>query len=168
MNEYPAEAKRDGVPQVRVFKLQLYVQETDKPDNSLMSGPRFDIIVGKDKKHCSLPRDLLSYYSMYFHRCFNGAFKEAKEQKLELLEDTVDDFEILLEYMLHHSVPTCTEAKAKEKGGMVTAYMSIISYADKYAMGSIFCDLLYGKLKERLSGYARTNYQDRPNFPRKC
>jgi len=105
---------------------------------------------------------------MYFHRCFNGAFKEAKEQKLELLEDTVDDFEILLEYMLHHSVTTCTEAKAKEKGGMVAAYMSIISYADKYAMGSIFCDLLYGKLKERLSGYARTNYQDRPNFPRKC
>ncbi len=63
-------------------------------------GPRVDIYVGPEIKHYSVLKNLLCYYSSYFDRCFNGGFKEAKEQKLALPEDSVEDFEILLHYVL--------------------------------------------------------------------
>ncbi|KAH9222811.1 hypothetical protein DL95DRAFT_380561, partial [Leptodontidium sp. 2 PMI_412] len=102
-----------------------------------MSGPKVDVIVGKDKKHYSLPKDLLCYHSRYFDRCFNGGFKEAEEQKLELLEDSVEDFEILLEFMLQGSVPDVIHTR-----GTVATCMDMIAYADKFAMGEAFCELL--------------------------
>ncbi|KAI9050117.1 hypothetical protein LZ554_006258 [Drepanopeziza brunnea f. sp. 'monogermtubi'] len=45
----------------------------------MLSGPKVDIYVGKNKKHYNLPKELLCYYSPYFDRCFNGESKEVNE-----------------------------------------------------------------------------------------
>ncbi|KAH7360637.1 hypothetical protein BKA65DRAFT_391264, partial [Rhexocercosporidium sp. MPI-PUGE-AT-0058] len=121
--------------------------KTDTRHIRLISSPGVDVFVGKDKKHYRLPKDLLCYHSPYFERCFNGGFKEGKDQKLELLEDSVEDFEILLEYMLHGSFPDAIDGRAaKPIGAFVTTYMAAIAYADKFAMGETFCELLHDKI----------------------
>lgn len=89
----------------------------------------------------------LNYYSPYFDRCFNGAFKEAVEQKLELPEDNIDDFEILIEFMLSGCRPNIKAVS----GEPINVCMDFIAYADKYARGGIFCELLYGKLEVNLA-----------------
>jgi hypothetical protein len=66
----------------------------------MISGPKVDLYVGEEKKHYNLPKPLLCHYSDYFDACFNGNFSEAQSQKLELPDDKVQEFEILLEYML--------------------------------------------------------------------
>ncbi|PVH86916.1 hypothetical protein DL98DRAFT_582234 [Cadophora sp. DSE1049] len=120
----------------------------------LMSGPRVDVYVGKDKKHYSLPKDLLCYHSTYFDRCFNGEFKEAKESKLELLEDDVEDFEILLEYLLRGSLQLDdikVKGEAAKLNDMCRRYMELLEYADKYNMHHGIGELLYEPLKARLA-----------------
>jgi hypothetical protein len=69
----------------------------------MISGPKVDIYVGEKKKHYRPPKLLLCHYSDFFDCCFNGNFAEALSQKLELPEDLVEEFEILLEYMLRGS-----------------------------------------------------------------
>lgn len=66
----------------------------------MISGPKVDIYVGAQKKHYNLPKLLLCHYSDFFDVCFNGNFAEAQSQKLELPDDQVEEFELLLEYML--------------------------------------------------------------------
>ena len=113
----------------------------------MLSGPKVDIYVGEDKNHYNLPKELLCYYSKYFERCFNGAFREAQEQKLELLEDKAEDFEVLVEYMLHGSIPDITQGLLNN---FVSRYMGVIAYAERFAMGDIFGELLCEKLEKAL------------------
>ncbi len=98
----------------------------------LISGPEVDIYVGKKWKHYGLPVDLLCFHSRI------AQFKEAKTQRLELLEDKIGDFEILLEFMLGGSI-TNGLAPAKEAALEETIgnYIDFIKYADKYDMGYI-------------------------------
>lgn len=70
----------------------------------MIRGEEVDIYVGKEKKHYRVPRDLLCSQSKYFNACFNGNFKEGQTQKLEILEDRVEFFELLLEYMYHGNI----------------------------------------------------------------
>ncbi|KAH7418318.1 hypothetical protein BKA64DRAFT_635451 [Cadophora sp. MPI-SDFR-AT-0126] len=120
----------------------------------LISGTKVDIYVGKEKKHYNLPKPLLCHYSPYFARCFNSAFKDAEEQKLELLEDKIEDFEILLEFMLHGSTPDALDLRGA-KEGLFTTCMAVILYADKFAMGELICEHLRDRMKaglKRLAG----------------
>jgi hypothetical protein len=75
-------------------------QPSELTSDRMISGPKVDVYVGPTKKHYSLPKLLLCHYSDFFDCCFNGNFAEAQSQKLELPEDLVEEFEILLEYML--------------------------------------------------------------------
>jgi BTB/POZ domain len=76
------------------------VQSSDLTSSRMISGPKVDVYVGPDRKHYSLPKLLLCHYSQFFDRCFNGGFAEAISQSLDLPGDRVEDFEILLEYIL--------------------------------------------------------------------
>jgi hypothetical protein len=99
-----------------------------------MSSPRVDIYVGPEKKHYSVPKEIICSQSDYFKRCFNGGFKEAEEQKLYLDEDKVEDFEILLEYVLCGQVTT----QIRNEYQTSTSYLKcfeFIAYADKYGLG---------------------------------
>jgi hypothetical protein len=71
----------------------------------MISGPKVDLYVGPNRKYYNLPKLLLCHYSDFFESCFNGGFVETLSQKLELPEDKVEDFEILLEFMLRGTSP---------------------------------------------------------------
>lgn len=70
----------------------------------MVMGPQANIVVGPEKKSFALPIDLLSYYSPVFDRAFYGNFIEVQTQVMELPEDDVENFEILVDYIFHHSV----------------------------------------------------------------
>lgn len=99
-----------------------------------MASPKVDIFVGSEMKQYSVPVDILCYYSPYFDCCFRGSFKEAAEQKLTLPEDSVEDFDILLDYILTGHVPSTYEVKENDKAGLEKC-ISFIEYADKYSIG---------------------------------
>ncbi len=100
-----------------------------------MSGPRVDIYVGLQKKHYSLPKKLLSYYSRYFERCFNSNFMEGQTQTLNLDQDNVEHFNILVEYMSSGFV-MCNAFQVFQGGPVgMQLCMDFLDYVDKYGMG---------------------------------
>ena len=84
-------------------------------------------------KHFSLPKLLLCHYSSYFDRCFNSCFSEAKTQKLDLPEDNVEDFELLVEWMVYGILSKETLEKRKQTDWATS--MALIEYADIYGLG---------------------------------
>lgn len=97
-------------------------------------------------------------YSTFFGRCFNGGFKEAKEQKLVLPEDRVDFFQLLLDYMFTSS-GELVKAKGDSKEQM-EHYMEFIEYAGKYdLLGAL--EIISGGLKDLLEDYF---YSTKPPF----
>jgi hypothetical protein len=107
----------------------------------MLAGPRVDIFVGPPKKHYLLPRLLLCYYSPFFEKCFNGPFKEGQTQKLELLEDRVEFFEIMIEFMLHGKVENVGSLHKFNLNSTVmedkNEFIEFIKYNDKYGLGEI-------------------------------
>ena len=82
----------------------------------MISGPKVDLYVGPTKKHYNLPKLLLCHYSDFFDSCFNSGFYETLSQTLYLPEDRIEEFEILLEFMLRGVTPgsiTLKEVSAK-------------------------------------------------------
>lgn len=147
------EANRGRAPEVSLSYRDTLSRSKFVFRHRLISVPRVDIYVGKDKKHYSVPKGLLCYYSTYFDRCFNGKFKETKEGKLELLDDQTDNFELLLEYFLHGTVPLGDVKPRSEKGSkldLVGRYMELLEYADKYNMQHCIAEVLFAPLKDEL------------------
>jgi hypothetical protein len=113
------EAQCNGVPQVshHFFTTQnsqrLDIASESSPhlqswaltSSRMISGPKVDLYVGPSKKHYHLPKLLLCHYSDFFDSCFNGGFIETLSQTLYLPEDRIEDFEILLEFMLRGTSP---------------------------------------------------------------
>ncbi|TGO45509.1 hypothetical protein BCON_0386g00010 [Botryotinia convoluta] len=114
----------------------------------MVVGPKVNIIVGPEKKSFELPKDLLSYYSPVFDRSFNGNFIEGQTQTMELPEDTVEDFEVLVEYIFHHGVG---DKLSISKHGRHAAEhcISFLKYADKYDLGDV-STLVYDALRPAL------------------
>ncbi|KAF4637887.1 hypothetical protein G7Y89_g192 [Cudoniella acicularis] len=109
-----------------------------------VTGPRVDIYVGANKKHYSLPKKLFCYYSTHFYRCFNGDFVEGKIQKLELPKDKIEDFEILVEYMLRGG-GGLTFTTTKVDHAAYNECVEFVTYADKYGLGdaaAVICEPL--------------------------
>ncbi|TGO69604.1 hypothetical protein BOTNAR_0009g00510 [Botryotinia narcissicola] len=116
----------------------------------MVVGPRVNIVVGPEKKSFELPKDLLAYYSPVFDRSFNGNFKESQTQTMELPEDTVGDFEVLVEYVFHHGVGD--KLSISEDGRHAAKRcISFLKYADQYDLGDVstlVCDALRPALIE--------------------
>lgn len=125
----------------------IILQFTNK--SRLISGPKVEVYVGAQRKHYSLPKLLLCHYSTYFDRCFNGRFIEAQSQKLDLPEDKVDDFEVLLEFMLRGTL--AGSLQVQETGGQaIRRCIEFLEYADKYDLGAATCEAVYEPLKKAL------------------
>ncbi|KAE8448423.1 hypothetical protein EG329_009488 [Mollisiaceae sp. DMI_Dod_QoI] len=103
----------------------------------LISGPRVDVYIGPSKEHYSLPKNLLCYYSKFFDRCFNNVFEEGQTQKLELPEDTVEDFDILLEYMTHTTVSSSAKVVSAIEEDAFDHCIAFLQYIDKYDMKEV-------------------------------
>ncbi|KAM0316299.1 hypothetical protein ACHAO8_003320 [Botrytis cinerea] len=70
-------------------------------EKSLYEGPTATIIVGPADKSTTyiVPLALICHRSRFFDRALNGYFKESTENRVELPEDTVEEFELLLEWI---------------------------------------------------------------------
>lgn len=97
----------------------------------MICGPRVDVYVGPEAKPYSLPKNLLCHYSEFFEKCFHGTFIEGQTQKLTLPEDRVEDFDLLLEYMLHGKITNKVSIKNTDAEGLDEC-VRFIEYFDKY------------------------------------
>ncbi|KAF7932397.1 hypothetical protein EAE99_003637 [Botrytis elliptica] len=114
----------------------------------MVVGPKVNIVVGPEKKSFELPKDLLAYYSPVFDRSFNGNFIEGQTQTMELPEDTVKDFEVLVEYVFHHGVGD--KLSILKHGRHAAEHcISFLKYADKYDLGDV-STLVYDALRTAL------------------
>ena len=115
-------------------KIDMYTSTYERIQ--LNEGPRVDIYVGAEKKHYSLPKNLLCSSSSYFDRCFNGGFTEGQTQKLTLEEDNVDHWEILLEFMYSGKVETtAVDFGELPDQNHIRQCINFIEYTDKYGLG---------------------------------
>lgn len=118
--------------------------------NRMVVGPKVNIVVGPERKSFELPKDLLAYYSPVFDRSFNGNFIEGQTQTMQLPEDTVEDFEVLVEYAFHHGVGN--KLSISENGRHAAKRcISFLKYADQYDLGDVstlVCDALRPALIE--------------------
>ncbi|CCD47949.1 hypothetical protein ACHAPC_008006 [Botrytis cinerea] len=114
----------------------------------MVMGPQANIVVGPEKKSFALPIDLLSYYSPVFERALYGSFIEVQTQIMELPEDDVENFEILVDYIFHHSV---VDKLSISKNGPHVAErcISFLKYADLYDLGDV-STLVYDALRSAL------------------
>ncbi|KAK6595638.1 hypothetical protein H4I96_09957 [Botrytis cinerea] len=114
----------------------------------MVMGPQANIVVGSEKKSFALPIDLLSYYSPVFERALYGSFIEVHTKIMELPEDDVENFEILVDYIFHHSV---VDKLSISKNGPHAAErcISFSKYADLYDLGDV-STLVYDALRSAL------------------
>lgn len=126
----------------------------------MVVGPKVEIVVGHQKKSFELPKELLSYYSPVFDRSFNGTFLESQTQKMELPEDSLEDFEVLVEYIFHHGVG---DKLSITNYGENTAErcISFLKYADKYDIGDVSTPV-YDTLRPALIKYGASAFK--PEF----
>ncbi|KAH8815744.1 hypothetical protein F5884DRAFT_191775 [Xylogone sp. PMI_703] len=97
----------------------------------LISGPQVELYIGPNKHHYALPKRLLCHYSTYFNSCFNGGFAESQTQSIELPDDRVEHFELLLEYWLKGSMDDWFKAHPSKKKPVIQC-MDFLAFADKY------------------------------------
>lgn len=100
-----------------------------------MSGPRVDIYVGPQKTHFSLPKKLLCFYSEYFQRCLNSNFIEGRTQRIDLDQDNLDYFHVLVEYMSSGFIMANALIVYQDGPAGMQACMDFLDYVDKYGMG---------------------------------
>jgi hypothetical protein len=110
---------------------------------------------------------LLCHYSDFFDSCFNGGFVETPTQTLFLPDDRVEDFQILLEFMLRGDSPgsikfseVSTRAADFKIPSLLERSFDFIRYADKYNLAEA-AEVVYEPLQQALS------YQHKDGNPTK-
>lgn len=87
-----------------------------------------DIFVGAEKKKYHLHRDLLCERSEFFKASFMGSFKEAEAGELELPEDDVVSFELLVKWLYGGSL---IKIDSKDE---LPAYFDLVMLARKLCL----------------------------------
>ena len=82
-----------------------------------------DIYVGQERIHYHLSLKLLSHHSSYFDKAFNGDFKEGATKRLDLPDEDIHAFNLLVQWIYSGQVntPKRTEAATADGGGVVPA-----------------------------------------------
>ncbi|TEY70386.1 hypothetical protein BOTCAL_0105g00280 [Botryotinia calthae] len=103
-------------------------------EKSLYEGPAATIIVGPADKSTTyiVPLALICHRSRFFDRALNGYFKESILNRVELPEDTVEEFELLLEWIYCKKVPWTSYIQGIEK--IINFYL----VADKFDVAGPF------------------------------
>ena len=104
----------------------------------LLSGPTVDIIVGKEKRHWTLHRNLLCHHSTYFEAEFLGnevpKGKKPGDQKLELLNDDPAGFELLVKWMYQGRLDEVSELPDDKKYDYSVACHKLYMLCDRFDM----------------------------------
>ncbi|CZR50744.1 uncharacterized protein PAC_00618 [Phialocephala subalpina] len=107
----PKRRKMDDKPLLRDLPANQFLNKLN-----LFKSP--EAVVSVQGKDFTLPKALLCYNSPYFDRAFNGAFKEAAEQKLSMQGCSTDTFALLTQW-LYTSQITLGEA-TDDQGSRLT------------------------------------------------
>lgn len=116
----------------------------------------FTLALGRNTTFCQNSCSAITRL-FFFEKCFNGPFKEGQTQKLELPEDRVEFFEIMIEFMLHGKVENVGSIHEFNLNSTATEdkneFIEFIKYNDKYGLGEIsdeaqqeFSELLVDKV----------------------
>ncbi|KAI9641178.1 hypothetical protein NHQ30_009978 [Ciborinia camelliae] len=124
----------------------------------MAAGPKVELLVGPERKSFKLPKELLSHYSPVFDRCFEGQFREGQTQIMELPNDTVDDIEVLIEYILYNTVADALSITNCGKK-TVERCISFFLFADKYDLGDV-STLIYSALRPALIKYGEGCFKE--------
>ncbi|KAA6407868.1 MAG: hypothetical protein FRX48_08219 [Lasallia pustulata] len=89
----------------------------------LLNGAMVDIYVGQERIHYHLSLKLLSHHSSYFDKAFNGGFKEGATKRLDLPDEDIHAFNLLIQWIYSGQVntPKHTEAATVDGGDLVPA-----------------------------------------------
>lgn len=87
-----------------------------------------DIFVGPEKQLFRLHKQVLCERVPYFDKMFNGGFKEAKEGRATLPEDTVDAFDLLVGWVYSGDVRPLVQVDCTEKCKMCTNWDAPVAY----------------------------------------
>lgn len=121
----------------------------------------------------TVPKDILCHYSSFFDRCFNGGFREAREGKLIMREESIEHFELLLEYVLSGKTPTGFKA-SKHDAMSLDRCIRYIEFCERYDVseaGLAVYDTLVKVLKNSGStllnlGHVETIFRVYPEYHR--
>ncbi|KAF7913767.1 uncharacterized protein EAF01_000173 [Botrytis porri] len=109
--ETPLETPSETPLENEKSKILIFILESKttapETEQSLYEGPTVTIIVGpadKSKKYI-VPQALLCHHSKFSDRALNGPFKKSIEKRIEHLEETSEEFELLLEWIYCETIP---------------------------------------------------------------
>ncbi|CAD0092595.1 unnamed protein product, partial [Aureobasidium mustum] len=108
------------------------VSTLSKKPQSEHFGTLVIIEVGPQKKAYSIHKDLLCFYSDYFHRAFNGSFKEAVEGKLSLPDADADLFYIVNGFLYTRQLRSQDNQTGPDLG--FTTLGNLWGFGDRYLM----------------------------------
>jgi len=93
------------------------------------------ILVGPEAKAFSLSKKILCSSSAYFAAAFEGNFQEGITQTLNLEEDDVDSFELLIQYIYTREV--VLEKDPPNYGETITSYLGLAKIGDKLSIADV-------------------------------
>ncbi|KAH6719896.1 hypothetical protein BKA61DRAFT_470881, partial [Leptodontidium sp. MPI-SDFR-AT-0119] len=104
--------------------------------SKMNKSPLVGVFVGPEKKHFSVPQDLLTHLSPYFDAAFSGNYKEGITSSLGLDEDNRGDFEVLQDFVVNGNV---LDILTVDKWGdeVVERCIGFLVYANKCLLGPV-------------------------------
>jgi hypothetical protein len=97
----------------------------------LFNSPKVTIVIGPERATFNIAKGLLCHSSKFFDRALNGSFKEAVEQKISLEEDTVEAFQMLVQYIFTGNAVLSYGLDLSEQVGTILDFLKL---ADKIGL----------------------------------
>lgn len=112
--------------------------EAENLRKRLLSGPTVDILVGPERKHWSLHRNLLCHHSSYFETEFHdrdGPKKDGtRDNTLELPDDDPLGFELLVKWLYQGQLEDASRLSEEAKYDYAVACHKLYLLCDKFDM----------------------------------
>ncbi|CZR54511.1 uncharacterized protein PAC_04395 [Phialocephala subalpina] len=121
---------------------------TTQERTKMQSSTSLTVAVGPKKKLYFLPKSIVShYYSPHF------ACTLENTKKLELLGETTDNFDVIVDYMMRNIIPGEKNANSKrtidDNKDTIAQCLRFLEFADKYELGDV-SEVLYGPLSKAI------------------
>jgi len=120
-----------------------------------MRGLQVVIYVGPEKDYS--PKSLLCHYSPVFCDWLEVKMEDGDEPKKTLPDDNVDDFEVLVEYMLNGNVADIFSVKEAGENA-VERCVAFLLYAKKFDLGDM-TDIVHDPFKAALSKFCESAFK---------
>ncbi|KUJ12713.1 uncharacterized protein LY89DRAFT_785306 [Mollisia scopiformis] len=127
--------------------------------NKMLSGPRTVLLVGPNRKYYGLPTQLICRMSPHLARLV----AESKGQKLELLKENVEEFNVLVEFMLRGVIPGANAKRSIEGNkSTIDQCLRFLESAYKYQIGDV-SDVVFEPLLKAFLDLTNHKYRNDSN-----